>query len=44
MRRSDLYTTVHKAIRGLLYELGSKMQRNDFTDDTATRELPAQLK
>lgn len=43
MRRSDLYTTVHKAIRSMLYELGSKIQRNDFTDDTATRELLAQL-
>lgn len=44
MRRSDLYTTVHKAIRDMLYELGSKIQRNDFTDDAATRELLAQLR
>jgi len=43
MRRSDLYTTVHKAIRSMLYELGTNIQRNDFTDDTATRELFAQL-
>jgi hemerythrin-like domain-containing protein len=43
MRRSDLYTTIHKAIRSMLYELGSKIQSNDFTDEVATRELLAQL-
>jgi hemerythrin-like domain-containing protein len=44
MRRSDLYTTIHKAIRMMLYELGSKVQRNDFTDAIATRELLSQLR
>jgi Hemerythrin HHE cation binding domain len=44
MRRSDLYTTVHKVIRNMLYELGSNIQRNDFTDDAATQELLSQLR
>jgi hypothetical protein len=44
MHRNDLYTTIHKALRSMLYELGSKLQKNDFTDDTATRELLSQMR
>lgn len=39
MDREDLFTLIHKALRALLYDLGLKLQTNDFTDKIATLEL-----
>jgi len=33
MGHVDLFTTVHKAIRGLIYDLGLMLQTTDFTDE-----------
>ena len=40
----DLYTAVHKACRSMLYDMGSKLQMNDFTDETTTRDLVSHLR
>ena len=39
MKREDLFTLIHKALRALLYDLGLKLQTNDFSDKIATLEL-----
>jgi Hemerythrin HHE cation binding domain len=44
MSAQDLYTAVHKACRSMLYGMGSRLQMNDFTDETATRDLLSHLR
>ena len=39
MEREDLFTLIHKALRALLYDLGLKLQANEFTDKIATLAL-----
>lgn len=39
MDREDLFTLIHKALRALLYDLGLKIQTNDFSDKIAALEL-----
>jgi hemerythrin-like domain-containing protein len=44
MARFDLYTTIHKALRNMLCDLGGQMRMNDFTDKDATAEVIAKTK
>ncbi len=44
MPREDLFTPIHKAIRSMIYELGSKLQKTDFTDVSATDVIITELK
>jgi len=44
MPREDLFTPIHKGIRSMIYELGTKLQKTDFTDVSATEAIVAQLK
>jgi hemerythrin-like domain-containing protein len=37
MQRVDLFTTVHKALRSLIYHLSMMLQTSDFTDERATK-------
>jgi len=39
----DLFTPIHKAIRSMIYNVGSRMQTNDFADLTASKPLLADL-
>jgi hypothetical protein len=43
MQRVDLFTTVHKALRSLIYHLSSMLQTADFTDEQATKASLAAL-
>jgi hemerythrin superfamily protein len=42
--REDLFTPIHKGIRSMIYELGTKLQKVDFTDLSATEAIVSQLK
>lgn len=42
--REDLFTPIHKSIRSMIYELGSHLQKTDFTDVSATEAIVGQLK
>ena len=42
--REDLFTPIHKGIRSMIYELGAKLQKADFTDLSATEAIVTQLK
>ena len=44
MPREDLFTPIHKGIRSMIYELGTKLQRTDFTNISATEAIISQLK
>src|SRR6185503_5304791 len=44
MPREDLFTPIHKGIRSMIYELGTKLQKTDFTDVSATEAIVMQLK
>lgn len=44
MPREDLFTPIHKGIRAMIYELGTKLQKTDFTDVSATKAIITQLK
>jgi hemerythrin-like domain-containing protein len=41
--RVDLFTTVHKALRALIYHLSSMLQTADYTDERATKACLAAL-
>jgi hemerythrin-like domain-containing protein len=43
MGRVDLFTTVHKAIRALIYDLSMMLQTADFTDERARNACLAAL-
>jgi hemerythrin-like domain-containing protein len=43
MQRVDLFTTVHKALRALIYHLSTMLQTADFTDERATTASLAAL-
>src|SRR5271167_539074 len=43
MQRVDLFTTVHKALRSLIYHLSMMLQNADFTDERATKASLAAL-
>lgn len=44
MPREDLFTPSHKGIRSMIYDLGSRIQKLDFTDSSATEAIVTQLK
>jgi hemerythrin-like domain-containing protein len=44
MLRVDLFTTVHKALRALIYHLGSMLQTADFADEEHAKDAVAELK
>ena len=44
MPREDLFNPIHKGIRSMIYELGTKLQRTDFTNVSATEAITSQLK
>jgi hypothetical protein len=39
----DLFTPIHKAIRAMIYNVGGRLQSNDFTDITGSKPLLADL-
>lgn len=39
MPRVDLFTTIHKAVRALIFDVGQGLQQADLDDDTGTRIL-----
>jgi hypothetical protein len=39
----DLFTPIHKAIRSMIYDLGARLQSNDFADPATTGPLLADL-
>ena len=39
----DLFTTIHKALRSMIYSLSGRLQTNDFGDTAATRALVTDL-
>jgi hypothetical protein len=39
----DLFTPIHKAIRSMIYDVGRRMQTNDFADPAASAPLLADL-
>src|SRR4051812_8769660 len=43
MPRVDLFTTVHKAIRALIYHLGTMLQTADFADEGTAKACLAAL-
>lgn len=44
LRKTDLFTFIHKAIRSMIYNAGSKIQSADFTDIIETKNLLISLK
>lgn len=42
--REDLFTPIHEGVRSMIYELGTKLQRSDFTDVAATDTILKQLR
>jgi hypothetical protein len=42
--REDLFTPIHKTIRSMIYDLGTKLQKTDFIDVAATNAILPQLK
>ena len=43
MPRVDLFTTVHKALRSLIYHLSTMLQTADYTDERSTKACLASL-
>lgn len=41
--REDLFTPVHKGLRAMIYDLSTRLQKNDFTNISATRDLITHL-
>jgi len=39
----DLFTPIHKALRSMIYSLGTRLQTNDFSDPAATSALTTDL-
>ena len=39
MPRFDLFTSIHKAIRAMVYETGSRLQTTDFADEAAAARV-----
>jgi hypothetical protein len=39
----DLFTPIHKAIRSMIYDLGGRLQSNDFADLSASKPLLSDL-
>ena len=39
----DLFTPIHKALRSMIYDLGSRLQKNDFQDVAVTSSLVRDL-
>jgi hypothetical protein len=39
----DLFTPIHKGIRSMIYDVGVRLQTNDFTDVAASKSLLADL-
>jgi hemerythrin-like domain-containing protein len=44
LRKTDLFTFIHKTIRSLIYNAASKLQTADFTDETEVKNLLASLR
>jgi hypothetical protein len=44
LRKTDLFTFIHKAIRSMIYNAASKLQAADFTDEKEAAILLASLK
>jgi len=44
LRKTDLFTFIHKAIRSMIYNAASKLQTADFTDDKEVKILLASLR
>lgn len=42
--REDILTPIHKGIRSMIYELGTNLQKTDFTDVPATEAIITQLR
>ena len=42
--RENLFRPIHKGIRSMLYELGSRLQTTDFADEDASRRLIDRLR
>jgi hypothetical protein len=42
--REDIFTPIHKGIRSMIYNLGTKLQKTDFTDVAVTNTILTQLK
>lgn len=39
----DVFTPIHKALRAMIYDLSTRLQKNDFANVEATRELVTHL-
>jgi len=44
LRKTDLFTFIHKSIRSLIYNAASKLQTADFTDEKEVKNLLASLR
>ena len=44
LRKTDLFTFIHKTIRSLIYNAASKLQTADFTDETEVKILLTSLR
>ena len=44
LRKTDLFTFIHKTIRSLIYNTASKLQTADFTDETEVKNLLTSLR
>jgi hypothetical protein len=44
LRKTDLFTFIHKSIRSMIYNAASKLQTADFADETEVKNLLASLR
>ena len=44
LRKTDLFTFIHKSIRSMIYDAASKLQTADFTDEKEVKNLLASLR
>ena len=44
LRKTDLFTFIHKSIRSLIYNAASKLQKADFTDEKEVKNLLTSLR
>lgn len=44
MNREDLFTLIHKGLRAMLYDMGLKLQTNDFMDEPVTSEILSHMR
>lgn len=44
LRKTDLFTFIHKSIRSMIYNAGTKLQSADFTDSNESMKLIVSLK